>query len=92
MVEKGGPGQGVDFSVAVVKHDVTDRNYCNYTIKVVGPRGISFHIQDRYSSLREFQSMVKRSIGSVDVLPSFPKKKLWGNMEPGFLETRKGAI
>jgi len=36
--------------------------------------------------------MVKRSIGSVDVLPSFPKKKLFGNMDPGFLETRKQQI
>ena len=36
--------------------------------------------------------MVKRSIGSVDVLPSFPKKKLFGNMEPGFLEQRKGHL
>ena len=36
--------------------------------------------------------MVKRSIGTVDALPSFPKKKLFGNMEQGFLEQRKGAI
>ena len=73
----------------MVKHEVTQQNFCTYTIRVVGPRGISFHIRDRYSSIREFQSMVKRSIGSVDVLPSFPKKKLFGNMDPGFLETRK---
>jgi len=92
MVESsGGTVQPVDFSVAVVKHELST-NICTYTIKVVGPRSISFHIRDRYSSLREFQSMVKRSIGSVDVLPSFPKKKLWGNTDAAFLETRKGQI
>ena len=36
--------------------------------------------------------MVKRSIGSVDVLPSFPKKKLFGNTDPVFLEQRKLQI
>lgn len=51
MVETSQP---VDFSVAVVKYQLVGNQICNYTIKFVGPRGISFHIVDRYSSLREF--------------------------------------
>ena len=61
-------------------------NYAVYRIKVVGPRDISFHLLDRYSSLREFQAMVKRNIGSSDGMPTFPKKKYFGNTDPAFLE------
>ena len=86
MVEKSGAiVNAVDFKVTVVQHEVTREGHANYIIKVVGPRDISFHLKDRYSSLREFQSMVKRQIGSADGTPSFPKKKYIGNMEPAFL-------
>ncbi len=78
--------------MTVVNFEVTRDNYANYTIKVVGPRDISFHIKDRYSSLREFQAMVKRQIGSTEGTPSFPKKKLWGNMEPNFLVQRQQQL
>lgn len=86
MVEKGekNPLIAVDFKVTVVKHEVTD-GYAVYIIKVVGPRDISFHLKDRYSSIREFQAMVKRQIGSADGTPTFPKKKYIGNMENQFL-------
>ena len=76
----------VEFKVTVVKHEVTRDNFANFIIKVVGPKDISFHLKDRYSSIREFQSMVKRQIGSADGTPSFPKKKIFGNMEPAFLQ------
>ena len=78
----------VDFNVSVVKHQVTREGHAEYIIKVIGPRDISFHLKDRYSSIREFQSMVKKQIGSADGTPNFPKKKYIGNMEPAFLETR----
>ena len=57
-----------------------------YILKIIGPRDISFHLKDRYSSMREFQAMVKRQIGSSDGMPTFPKKKIFGNMEPAFLQ------
>ena len=77
----------VDFNVSVVKHTVERDGFANYVVKVVvQPREISFHLKDRYSSMREFQSMVKRQIGSADGTPNFPKKKYIGNMEPAFLE------
>ena len=72
----------------MVKHEVTRDGFAQYIIKVIGPRDISFHLRDRYSSLREFQSMVKRQIGSADGTPNFPRKKYIGNMEPQFLELR----
>ena len=51
----------VDFNVSVVKHQVTREGHAEYIIKVIGPRDISFHLKDRYSSIREFQSMVKKA-------------------------------
>lgn len=59
MVEKS-PLVAVDFKVTVVKHEVSNDGFAVYIIKVVGPRDISFHLKDRYSSIREFQAMVKR--------------------------------
>ena len=32
----------------------TDEGYANYIAKIIGPNDISFHIQDRYSSMRKF--------------------------------------
>ena len=54
MVEKGNLPVTVDFKVTVVKYEITADNFAVYTIKVVGPRDISFHLKDRYSSIREF--------------------------------------
>ena len=78
----------IDFKISIVKHDVVDNAYAVYLIKVVGPKDISFHIRDRYSSIREFQSMVKKNIESTDGTPNFPKKRFWGNLEADWLELR----
>ena len=59
---------------------------------MVGPRDIVFHIKDRYSSLREFQTLIKKNIESSDGTPSFPKKKFFGNLDNNFLETRKNQL
>ena len=76
----------LEFKVKVVKYDIVqDGNYALYEIKVIGPKDFSFHLQDRYSSLRDFQAMVKRQIVSSDGTPAFPKKKLFGNLERAFL-------
>ena len=88
MVEKQSTPVSVDFKVTVVKHELTEEGFANYVIYVVGPKDISFHLKDRYSSIREFQSMVKRQIGSADGTPTFPKKKYIGNTEPAFLQQR----
>lgn len=44
----------VDFKVTVVKHELSPEGFANYVIYVVGPKDISFHLKDRYSSIREF--------------------------------------
>ena len=81
----------INLTVTVANHEVTQENYCNYIIKVVCPGHlVSFEIKDRYSSLREFTQAVITIIGSdAKGIPSFPKKTLWGNMEPNFIEQRK---
>ena len=63
-----------------------------YLIKVVGPKDISFHIRDRYSSIREFQSMVKKYIPSTDGTPNYPKKRFWGNLDEVWLELRSRQL
>ena len=37
----------------MIEHTVVD-GHADFTFKVVGPNGCSFHIRDRYSSMREF--------------------------------------
>ena len=91
MVEKSGPINPVDFKVTVVGFEVVN-NVAIYTIRVDGPREISFHLKDRYSSLREFQARVKRQIGSTEGTPNFPKKKYIGNLEPAFLQQRSNQL
>lgn len=88
MEEKKKQLNAVNYKVTVVKYEISRQGFAEYFIKVVGPSDIAFHIKDRYSSLREFQGMIKRNIGSADGCPSFPKKKLFGNMEPAFLQQR----
>ena len=84
QANKGGDTQvsQVDYKVQIVGFEVVDNSHAVYNIKVLGPRDIAFHIKDRYSSLRDFQAFIKKSIESSDGTPSFPKKKFFGNLEP----------
>ena len=75
----------VDYKVQIIGHEVIDGSHAIYNIKVLGPRDIAFHIKDRYSSLRDFQAFIKKSIESSDGTPSFPKKKFFGNLDANFL-------
>lgn len=84
-----------DLRVQIVKYELVNVNgtqHATYLIKVVGPRDISFHIKDRYSSLRDFQDMIKRNIDSKDGTPSFPKKKFFNNLDEAFLEQRSQQL
>ena len=71
---------------------MVDNSHAIYNIKVLGPRDIVFHIKDRYSSLREFQALIKKNIVSSDGTPSFPKKKFFGNLEANFLDQRSNQL
>lgn len=81
----------ISYKVQMVKVK-TDDGFANYVAKVVGPNGVSFHIMDRYSSMRKFQQLLRNSISDQNInlndLPPFPKKKLVGSMEPAFIDQR----
>lgn len=47
------------YRVQFVKHEILD-GHASYLIKVVAPGNIIFHIRDRYSSMRNFQSLFKK--------------------------------
>jgi len=47
------------YKVQFVKHEIQD-GYATFLIKVVAPGNIIFHIRDRYSSMRNFQSLIKK--------------------------------
>lgn len=53
--------------------------YVIYFIKVIGPNNISFHIKDRYSSMRNLSDTLIREARLTDAnnLPKFPGKKLF---------------
>ena len=75
----------------MIKVDAQD-GHADFIFKVVGPNGVSFHIIDRYSSMRQFQSLLKKDLNdsvNLNDLPQFPKKKYVGGMDPAFLEQRK---
>ena len=62
--------------------------HAEFVFKVIGPNGVSFHIMDRYSSMRAFMSLLKKDVDDNAIfndLPPFPKKKYIGSMEAAFL-------
>ena len=82
---EGAAGQGVDvqFKSTFIKYD-TQKGFTEYYIKIIAtPGNINFDIQDRYSSMREFFSSLKKvsNIRNLKGLPKFPSKKFFGNTE-----------
>jgi hypothetical protein len=73
----------------MVKYTLED-SHAEFIIKVLASNGITFHLADRYSSLRQFQSLVRKDLDRVNFnfLPRFPEKKLLGKMDPKFLQDR----
>ena len=70
---------------------IVSNGHADFVFKVVGPKSVSFHLKDRYSSMREFQSMLKKNLDSsikLNDLPAFPKKKYMGSLDQAFLENR----
>ena len=53
--------------------------YVVYNVKVLGPNSISFHIKDRYSSMRNLSDTLIREarLTESNTLPKFPGKKLF---------------
>lgn len=68
----------------MIRYD-TDDGHADFIFKVVGPNNISFHIKDRYSSIRQFQSLLRKDLDDrikISNLPQFPKKKFLNTMTP----------
>ena len=45
----------------MIRH-VTQDGHVDFIFKVVAPNGVSFHVVDRYSSMRQFQSLLKKDL------------------------------
>lgn len=85
MVESNSDSYKVQF----IKYDM-GRGFAEYLVKVIAPGGITFHIKDRYSSMRNFQSLVKKqfNLKIYHGFPTFPPKKMFSNTSQEFLTTR----
>mmetsp|Transcript_21226 Transcript_21226/g.32891 ORF Transcript_21226/g.32891 Transcript_21226/m.32891 type:complete len:147 (+) Transcript_21226:44-484(+) len=73
----------------------SDHGHAEYIFKVVAPNGISFHVIDRYSSMRQFQSLLRKDLDdSVNLsdLPAFPKKTFMTKMDASFLDNRMSQL
>lgn len=65
------------------------RGHVEYTVEVRDLTGESWCFKRRYSALRFFHELIKKSEKRV---PNFPPKKLFGNLNPDFLENRRKQI
>ena len=77
----------------MVDFEIVNDKYSLFLIKVlVQPFNITFHIKDRYSGLENFQKDVKAMVEMPAGLPTFPGKKLFGNLDKEFLKKRSKEI
>ena len=79
------------YKFTFIKYQGKD-DHISYLIKVFAPGGITFTIQDRYSSMKKFQDDILSSVRVNKDLPSFPKKKLFGNKKEEFLRKRQREL
>lgn len=78
----GGGGHAVVFVGNTTKDGVTE-----YQIKVTPPVGESWFIRRRYREVRELHDHLK--LEYPERLPQVPRKKLFGNTDPKFIQTRQ---
>jgi hypothetical protein len=60
----------------------------------MAPGGTIFHIKDRYSSMRNFQSLIKKqfNLKTYNGFPNFPPKKAFNNTSAEFLANRMNML
>ena len=51
----------ITYKVQMIKYKVNN-GHAEFVMKVIGPQSISFHVIDRYSSMRNFQSLLRKSV------------------------------
>ena len=74
----------------MIRYNSND-GHADFIFKVVAPNGVSFHIMDRYSSIRKFWSLLKNTLDDstlIHDLPPFPRKRYFGGMDAKFLDNR----
>jgi len=74
--------------VSIVSYENVD-GHIEYLVKVVATEQGEWQFKKRYSRLRDFHEHLRKACPH---LPHFPPKKLFGNMQPAFLQQRKKAL
>mmetsp|Transcript_21727 Transcript_21727/g.39642 ORF Transcript_21727/g.39642 Transcript_21727/m.39642 type:complete len:242 (+) Transcript_21727:780-1505(+) len=74
-------------SRVVVTKDQVIGDHVEYTIEVTHPTEGSWKFQRRYSALRNFYTSLTRVVQVS--LPTFPPKKMFGNLKPAFIARRR---
>ncbi len=82
------------YQVSFVSHTTTGDGWVEYMVRITAPGGHTFHIKDRYSSMRSFQSQVKKqfNLATFNGLPTFPPKKAFGSKTTEFLNQRQSSL
>lgn len=75
-------------TIKVSEYD-DSRGHVEYCIEVRDITGESWCFKRRYSALRFFHELLKKYEKRV---PNFPPKKIFGNLNPEFLESRRKQI
>ena len=94
------PYVAVRFTASVVSYEKRDNSYIRYTIRIAATRGVTFFIQERYSTMRTFVENITSKLTSEQVksLPDFPPKggmmqRLFTDkFDEKFLEERKETL
>lgn len=86
MVERANNNQE-GYQVNFISHATTQNGYIEYMGRITAPGGHTFHIKDRYSSMRSFQSTIKKqfNLATFNGMPTFPPKKSFGSKNTEFL-------
>ena len=88
MVEEG--DLNITYDIKIVKHEIIN-GAVFYTMRVAKSNGETFHIKDRYRSMRNYYTLLHRAEPTIG-LPIFPTKKWFGNTSAEFIGIRKGEL
>ena len=80
--------QDISYKVTFVEYDIIDKKYTKYLSRKDTSHGLTFQIRDRFSSIRAFQSAIKKKIPVRTSIPDFPSKKYVGNLQDRYIRIR----
>jgi hypothetical protein len=79
------------YKIHFVGNEIKD-GHANYQAKVMPSSSETFHIEDRYSSMRDFWNKLKKDAPNNRQVPDFPPKKWFGNTKPDFVNSRQQQL